>query len=497
MTIPASQFVAVQPGVIGTGGNPLSLNAIFVDEDTSIPIGTVQPFGSLLAVENWFGVDSTEATLAAVYFSGFIGGTQLPSTLYFTQFNAAAVSAYLRGGSVSTLTLAQIQALSGTISVSIDGVSHVSASINLSAATSFTNAAALIQTGLQGGTPTTTATVTYDSLRQAFVITSSTTGSTSTMAYPTDSSLSPSLFLTQATGAVLSQGAAIATPAGVMNNAIGVTQNWFSFMTTFQPLIAVMEEFAAWVNAQNQRFLYVNWDSNVLYTEAPPQPTVYAQVVKAYNGCTTVYDATGTLAAFVCGFWASVDQAEHNGYAVIAAKGNSLLTPNVAVLQTYQNIIANGASCYAAIATANQSFQWFENGQMSGVWDWLDEYAFQVWLNSQLQLAGMELMAMVKSIPYNDVGIAMQSSAYQGPINQGVNFGGIQSGILLSPAQIMEVNTAAGLKIDSTLNQVGWYLQITIPTSIVQGARGPMPATLWYTNAGGLQQLSLNSINVQ
>src|SRR5487761_1939461 len=146
MTIPASQFVAVLPGVIGTGGNPLSLNAVFVDEDTSIPIGTVQPFGSLLAVQNWYGATSNQAALAAVYFSGFIGCTQLPGTLYFTQFNAAAVSGYLRGGSVAALTLANIQALSGTISVSIDGVSHVSAAINLSAATSLTNAASLIQT---------------------------------------------------------------------------------------------------------------------------------------------------------------------------------------------------------------------------------------------------------------------------------------------------------------------------------------------------------------
>jgi Protein of unknown function (DUF3383) len=497
MTIPASEFVQVLPGVIGTGGNPLALQSVFVDEDTSIPIGTVQPFGSLAAVQNWFGANSTEATLAAVYFSGFIGCTQLPATLYFTQYNASAVGAYLRGGSVAAMTLAELQALSGTITVSIDGVSHTSAAINLSAATSFSNAAALIQTGLQAGTPSTTATVTYDALRAAFVITSSTTGTSSTLAYPTDVSLSPSLYLTQATGAVLSQGAAAATPAGVMDQVVKVTQNWFSFMTTFQPIESVMEAFAAWVNAQNQRYLYVNWDSNVLYTESPPQPTVFAQVVKAYNGCATVYDAVGTFAAFVCGAIASINFSETNGYTVLAAKGNALLTPNVTDLQTYQNIIANGASCYCAIATANQAFQWFENGQISGVWDWIDEYAYQAYLNSQLQLAGMELLGAVKNIPYNHVGISLQAAAYQGPINDGVNFGGIQAGIILSPAQILEVNTAAGLKIDTTLYQVGWYLQIKIPNSQTQGQRGPMPSTLWYCNAGGLQSLSLNSLNVQ
>ncbi len=497
MTIPASQFVNVIPGVVGTGGNPLSLNAVFVDTDTSIPIGTVQPFGSLSAVQSWFGPTSTEATLAAVYFNGFTGCTQLPGTLYFTQFNTAPVAAYLRGGSVAAMPLAQLQALSGTITVAIDGVAHTSASINLSSATSFTNAAALIQTGLQAGTPTTTATVTYDQLRQAFVITSSTTGTSSSLAYPTDSSLSPSLNLTQATGAVISPGAAASTPAATMNSVVAATQNWFTFMTVQQPTQSVMEGFAAWVNGTNQRYCYVNWDSNILYTESPPQPTVYAQVVAAYNGCVTVYDSLGTIAAFVCGAIASINYGSTNGYVVLAAKSSSLLTPNVTNLQTYLNITANGANCYAAVATANQSFQWFQTGQISGVWDWIDEYAFQVWLNSQLQLAGAELLANTKSIPYNTAGIALQKSAYLGPIQSGVSFGGIQPGITLSAAQQLEVNTAAGAVITGTLFQTGWYLQITIPSATVQGQRGPMPGTLWYTNAGGVQQLSLNSLNVQ
>ena len=497
MSIPASQFVNIIPGVVGVGGAPRSLNAIFVDEDTSIPIGTAQGFLSLTAVQNWYGATSNQATLAAVYFGGFNGCQQLPGKLYFTQYNTAAVAGYMRGGSVSALTLSQLQALSGTISISIDGTAHTSANINLATATSFSNAAALIQTGLQNGTPTTTATVTYDSLRQAFVVTSATTGTTSSVAYPTDTSLSPGLFLTQATGAVLSPGAAAATPAGVMNQAVTQTQNWFSFMTTFQPTQSVMEAFATWVNGMNQRYLYVNWDSNVLYTEAPPQPTLYAQIVLDYNGCATVYDSTGTIAAFVCGAIASIAYTATNGYVVLAGKSSSLLTPNVTNQTTYQNIIANGASCYADVATANATFQWFQNGQVSGNWDWIDEYAFQVWLNSQLQLAGANLINTVKNIPYNSTGIGMQQAAFQPAIQQGVDFGGIQTGITLTGAQQVAINTAAGATITNVLYQTGWYLQISLPSPAVQGQRGPMPSTLWYTNAGGVQQITLNSLNVQ
>ncbi len=571
MSIPASQFVNIIPGVVGVGGAPLSLNAIFVDEDTSIPIGTVQGFPSLTAVQNWYGATSNQATLAAVYFGGFNGCQQLPGKLYFTQYNTAAVAGYMRGGSVSALTLSQLQALSGTITIAVNGDTITSATINLASATSQSNAAALIQTGLQqtgnvfSGTITTTSgsasvtvdattsgelhigdtlvsadlpadttilsfgtytttsgtgtitvsanatasagptaatvtllpTVTYDTLRQAFVITSPTTGASSSVGYGTDTSLSPSLYFTQATGAVLSPGAAAATPAGVMNQAVTQTQNWFSFMTTFQPTQSVMEAFATWVNGMNQRYLYVNWDSNVLYTEAPPQPTLYAQIVLDYNGCATVYDSTGTIAAFVCGAIASIAYTATNGYAVLAGKSSSLLTPNVTNQTTYQNIVANGASCYADVATANATFQWFQNGQVSGNWDWIDEYAFQVWLNSQLQLAGANLINTVKNIPYNSTGIGMQQAAFQPAIQQGVDFGGIQTGITLTGAQQVAINTAAGATITNVLYQTGWYLQISLPSPAVQGQRGPMPSTLWYTNAGGVQQITLNSLNVQ
>jgi hypothetical protein len=73
----------------------------------------------------------------------------LPSTLYFYQYNEAAVAAYLRGGSLAALTLAQLQAFSGTIIVSIDGATVTSPNIDLSTATSFDNAATLIQAGVR------------------------------------------------------------------------------------------------------------------------------------------------------------------------------------------------------------------------------------------------------------------------------------------------------------------------------------------------------------
>lgn len=160
-SIPASELVNVIPSVLGAGGNPLSLNAVFLTDDISIPIGAVQAFATLEDVQDWFGPTSIEAALAGVYFNGYDGAVTLPGTLYFAQYNASAVAAYLRSGSFAGVALTTLQALSGTVIVSVDGETVTSANINLAGATSFSNAATLIQAGLRtvGGIFTGTATL--------------------------------------------------------------------------------------------------------------------------------------------------------------------------------------------------------------------------------------------------------------------------------------------------------------------------------------------------
>src|SRR5579863_738447 len=371
-SIPASRLAQVIPGVLSAGGNPLALNSVYLTQDTSIPYGTAQAFASAADVSDWFGPSAPETILANVYFAGFINCTVLPGTLYFAQFNTAAVGAYLRGGSVAALTLTQLQALSGTLTVTIDGVVNVSAAINLSGATSFTNAATLIQAGLQSttaifngtasqaagvvtiastvsgslavgdilngtgvdgpatitslgtytvlaGTGTvnvsTSATVslgsatvagtgscTYDTLRNAFVISAPGTGVTSTIGFATAGALSTGLNLTSATGAVLSQGAAANTPAGVMGQVVAATQNWATFMTVAEQSLSNKEAFAAWVQTTNQRYLYVAQDSDASPTTSPNATGSFGNIVNAAQdtGVMPVYDISGTgvIAAF-------------------------------------------------------------------------------------------------------------------------------------------------------------------------------------------------------
>lgn len=150
-TIPASDIVRVTPSVLSAGGNALDLNGLLLTTNTRVPIGSVQSFASADAVSAFFGSTALEATLADVYFNGFDNSTAKPGAFLMAQYNLGAVAAYVRGGDVSALTTAQIQALSGVLGLTIDGAVK-SANISLAAATGFSSAAGIIGSalGIQG-----------------------------------------------------------------------------------------------------------------------------------------------------------------------------------------------------------------------------------------------------------------------------------------------------------------------------------------------------------
>lgn len=157
MSIPASLIASAIPSVISAGGSALDLVGIILTTNPRVPTGSVPTFPTQLAVANYFGANSLEASLAAVYYKGFDNSTKKPGSLGFMQYPTAPVAAYLRGGSLAAMTLSQLQALSGSLSVVVDGFTWAAPSINLSSASSFSAAAATIQSALAATTQTSAA----------------------------------------------------------------------------------------------------------------------------------------------------------------------------------------------------------------------------------------------------------------------------------------------------------------------------------------------------
>lgn len=491
-SIPASAIVDVLPGVISAGGTGLDLVGLFLTNNLTAPSATVLRFSSAADVASYFGPSSDEAAKATIYFNGFSNAFIRPAFVLFASYSSAARSAFLRGGRLA-LTLTQLQALSGTLTITFAGTPITSSTINLSAASSFSNAASIIQ----GAFTTPPFTVTYDSVSGAFLFTSTATGSTVTIVQATGS-LAAGLNLTTVAGAVLSQGTAADTPAGAMTAIVAATQDFVSFTSLFLPSDADILAFATWNSAQGNRFMYVPWLSPTAATTNTDttSPAVLAAAADL-SGTAFIWSPTGDKAAFTMGYVASIDYNRPNGRTVAAFRSASGLTADVTNQTIAANLLANGYSFYGSYATANAEFTWLYNGQVSGPFAFIDSYIDQIWMNNQFQLSLMSLLANVGQIPYNDDGYETIQSGIMTDIENAVSFGAIRSGVTLTEAQKVEVNAIAGVDISDILFTRGWFLSILDPGGQVRAARGSPICTFFYTDGQSVQKITLSSLMVQ
>ncbi len=493
MSIPASQIVDVNSSVISAGGRALQLNGVLLTQNIRVPLNSILGFPDTDSVGAYFGLSSDEYVAAGHYFLGFRNSTRKPGILFIFSYSAAPVAAFLRGGSLAGTSLAGLKAMTGDMTVLVDGTSYTASGINLSAATSFSNAAPIIQAAFT----TPGFTVSFDDLSSAFQITSKTTGATSSIALATGS-LALLLNLAANLGAVVSPGSAPMTPASAMNMVKSKTLNWAVFTTLFEPSTSDCLAFAAWNVAQNKRFAYMMWDSN-------PAPTVLGDtssvgyLARASNmeGTAPIYTGSFVIAVFMMGAIASLNFDQKNGRATMAFRDADGLTPDVTDGVVSQNLKLNGYNFYGDYALDNDDFHFLYPGTIIGQYEWIDSYVNQIWLKGRLQLAMMNLLREALSIPYNSEGYAMIHAAALDPILAALNFGAIRAGVSLSELQKAELNEAAGLKIDTVVSQEGWFFQVNDAPAITRGQRQTPPISLFYADGESVQQITVASIAIQ
>jgi hypothetical protein len=129
--------------------NPYALDRLFLAQSQKQPLYEVLSFGDGTQVENYYGVGTEEARLATEFFDGC---NSCGANMLFTRLPILSARAHLVGGNVSNLTLTQLQAINGTLSITSQGDLY-SASINLSHVTSFKDAASVIQHALNRNLP--------------------------------------------------------------------------------------------------------------------------------------------------------------------------------------------------------------------------------------------------------------------------------------------------------------------------------------------------------
>ena len=148
MSVNADKLVQIIPRIIEGGTPGLTFAGLILSQSELLPAGRVVQFASAQAVANYFGSLSEEASMASMYFSGYVNTTSLPDKIFFARYNGEAVGAWLRGAKY-TGNIAVLQAVTnGAMVISIDNTPHTLSSVDLSAATSFSQVAEAIQNAL-------------------------------------------------------------------------------------------------------------------------------------------------------------------------------------------------------------------------------------------------------------------------------------------------------------------------------------------------------------
>lgn len=139
----------------------------------------MRAYSGIDGVANEFGTNSPEYKAAALFF----GQSPQPDRLYIARWAQAATAATIKGGVLSAaerLLSAWTSITSGSMKITIDGTLKTLTGLNFSAVTNLNGVASAITTALSGA-----GTVVWNAVYGRFEVTSSTTGTSSTITYAT------------------------------------------------------------------------------------------------------------------------------------------------------------------------------------------------------------------------------------------------------------------------------------------------------------------------
>lgn len=490
-TIPLSVDFNITPNVVTPAGSAVDANGLMLTDNELIPVGTVASYFSSADVSALMGSQSKEFLAAQQYFNGYENSSVIPGELLMYRIVTADVAGYLLSGNLKGVALSTLKAIpAGTITLSVDGVSTTSASIDLSTATSFSDIADKLETGIGASK----VAVEWLPIANRFIIRSATTGADSEVSFASDGALATGLLLTAATAATVSPGSDAVTLTDTMNNIINTNQNWILFNSLVELTDDQKTELCAWANSSKNRYGYVVHDTTQAGTVAN-NANCFVQKVVVANGYENIFPVYGTYlySATALAYAASVDFARTNGRISFKFRGFSGLAPNVSDLATAQALKSNGYNFYGSYSLNKTMAQYASDGAITGKFVWLDSFINQVWINANLVGAFANLFTNNQSYPFNATGYGAVSAAVIDVAEQALNFGAIQRGVTLDNAQIRIVNNTVGKDISATLYSQGWFLYIPTQPGSARIERDLQGVIFYYVDGQLIQSITMSS----
>ena len=454
MAIPQTKYVNIISAVGGTSQvSQRDLIGRVFTNSSLVPAGAVLEFAGLDAVGNWFGTESDEYAFAAKYFGYISKSGNVPQKISFALHSTEAKPARLYGKSKAT-TLAYLQTLTNAdITFSVGGTSYTAESINLSSATSFADVADAIVSGLPSGATSAINSFTYEADLGRFVLTSVATGSDATIGYATGS-LAATLGLSEGSnGAILSDGSAITTGLNALKESAELTNNFLSF--TYLSSIAGEEEaIAAWVKAQNVRYM---WSLGVTSANA----STMASALSEYDGVGLTLNADCVFLPMAIA--AAINYDLPNASVDFMYQQAAGITASVTSAEDQEAYDAIRVNYYGTTQQAGNLISFYQDGKLQGSIASMGIYVNEAWLKDALFTSILNLRLSLDSLPANETGLAYVKTAIQEIIGKAQNNGVISAGKTLDATQKAYVGQITGDKNAwQSLQSIGYWLSASV-----------------------------------
>lgn len=497
MSIPASYIVDVTPRVISAGAAGIVINGLFLTTNTQLPVGVVQEFISATAVAEYFGYESDEYNAAVTYFAGYVNSFKKPSSIKFARRVNENAAAFLRGTAYKG-TLQALTAISdGAFNITINNELIELTNINLSSASSFSAVALKIQSAINTLKETVSATVSYNNIANAFEVSTTLAGAQSSVSFasaPTSgSNLASMLNLTASAGATISVGQDTQTAQENMEQIVSLDSNFVTFTHLYNADTDECIALGQWSNTKSVNYCFIPWSNEATALVDTSTDDIASKMIAAgVTNFAPVYNDYN-IAAGVIGSFASVDWTRTNSVIDIAFKQVDGLTPTVTSESDALVLDTKFYSYYGKFATKNTQFDFIYKGLIVGDYVNISTYINAIWLNESFKNAVLTGITATGKISYNDTGYTLVRAWLSDPINQAVNNGVIQTGVVLSETQKAQIISEVGKDIMAELTANGYYLQITDPGAAARAVGASPIITFYYTDGGVVKKLQIAS----
>lgn len=418
--LPVSRLINVSVTIDPTAAGVANFNSLVIVGDSDV-IDTdtrIVRYGGLTEVGTAFGTSAEEYKAALLWFSQ----SPKPTNVYIGKWAQSATKGRLIGAALTTAeqALANFTAITtGSLKLAIDGASATTLTgLNFSAATSLANVASIITTALS-----TAATCTWDGSR--FIIKSATTGTSSSVAFPTapgsGTDIKALIGATAAQGARSVAGVAAESALAALQ-AIDATPTFVYGVTFASANLTDADRTAigGYVEAASRPHIYGATTSAAAVLDSA-QTTDIGSVLKAanLNRSTVQYSATPYAVSSLFARMLTTDFTAQNSTITLMYKGEPAVTAETLTTAQADALKAKNVNVFVNYDNSTAIVQY---GTMASG-RYIDEMVGLDWLTNAIQTAAFNRLYSSKKIPQTDAGMHQLANAVESALDQAVNNG--------------------------------------------------------------------------